>query len=273
MSMNGIIFDIKEFSIHDGPGGRFTVFMKGCPLRCVWCHNPEGLRKEPQLMHKRAMCSDCGLCKTACNHEECNGFDRCIHACRNGCLSVVGESISAEKLADRLLENTGYFEMMNGGITISGGEPLMQADFVCKLADKLKKVHKAIQTCGYADFEVYKKTIDKFDYVMQDIKLIDRNMHKKYTGVYNDTILNNIEYLKSINKEIVFRIPLIPEITDTEENLVGISRLVGVHRVELLPYNSMAGVKYDMLDMKYKLNNTSNRQSDFARYFANAVVL
>ncbi len=270
--MNGIIFDIKEFSIHDGPGGRFTVFMKGCPLRCKWCHNPEGLSPRPQIMHKKTFCTGCGMCIKECGHEECKTFSRCIHACPNGCLSVAGRTVSAEVLAKQLLQNTDFFEITNGGVTISGGEPLMQSEFVYELAERLENVHKVIQTSGYADPATYKRVIDKFDYVMQDIKLSDREMHKQYTGVYNDIILKNIEYLKQSGKEFVFRVPLIPSITDSEENLRGISQIVVNYPVELLPYNNMAGAKYKMLDMYYDMLEADNRKCDFTKYFSNAVI-
>ena len=270
--MNGIIFDIKEFSIHDGPGGRFTVFMKGCPLRCRWCHNPEGLVKNPQVMYKKNSCTGCGKCKKACKHEECKPFDRCIHACANGCLSVVGREVASEKLAQYLLKNADFFRMTGGGVTVSGGEPLMQSEFVCELAEKLFGVHKAIQTSGFADSGVYKKVIDKFDYIMQDIKLFDREKHKKYTGEYNDAILKNIAYLMHSGKDFIFRIPLIPGITDTEENLKAISKFVGNYPVELLSYNNMAGAKYDMLNMHYRLTDSKNRACDFTKYFTNAIM-
>ena len=270
--MTGIIFDIKEFSIHDGPGGRFTVFLKGCPLRCIWCHNPEGLSGKPQLMHKKALCVECGRCKAGCNHPECQAHGRCIHACANGCLSVAGREMTVEELADKLNSNADFLKITGGGVTISGGEPMMQSEFVCALADALPDMHKAIQTSGYTDFKTYKKVIDKFDYIMQDIKLLDREQHKKYTGVYNDNILENIKYLKESGKEYIFRVPLIPDITDTEENLKAISELVGDSPVELLPYNNLAGAKYEMLDMEYSLASDGNRDADFTKYFKNATM-
>lgn len=268
--MTGTIFDIKEFSIHDGPGGRFTVFLKGCPLRCVWCHNPEGLSREPQLMYKQAMCAKCGRCKMGCTHPECQKYGRCIHSCPNGCLSIAGTEMTVEELSKKLNSNADFLKITGGGVTISGGEPLMQSEFVCALADSLPDMHKAIQTSGYADFETYKKVIDKFDYIMQDIKLADRDLHKKYTGVYNDKILKNIEYLKESGKEFVFRVPLIPDITDTEENLKAIAEIAGDCPVELLSYNNLAGAKYEMLDMEYSLGTDGNRDVDFTKYFKNA---
>ncbi len=252
--MTGTIFDIKELSIHDGPGSRITVFMKGCPLRCAWCHNPEGLSSLPQLMYKENMCSHCGTCKKGCSHEECRTFNRCVHACPNGCLSVSGKTVSTDELADTLKSHERFLKMMNGGITVSGGEPLMQADFVCELFDKLSGIHKAVQTSGYADSEIYKRVIDKCDYVMQDIKLADENEHIKYTGVSNKKILQNIEYLKNSGKEFILRVPLIPNITDTKRNLEAICKIAGDSPVELLKYNTLAGAKYPMLGMEYKLD-------------------
>ncbi len=270
--MTGTIFDIKEFSIHDGPGGRITVFLKGCPLRCVWCHNPEGLQVQPQLMHKKNLCCDCGLCLRGCNHPDCRGFERCIHACPNGAISVSGHTITADELAQKLLANRDIFEMMEGGVTVSGGEPLMQPDFVCALADRLGNVHKAIQTSGYAPHDTYTRVISRFDYIMQDLKIADPARHRQYTGVDNDRILHNVDWLKRSGKTFVLRIPLIPGITDTPENLTALSHIAGDCPVELLPYNTMAGAKYPMLGMTYTLPEDGNRADDFTRYFKNATI-
>lgn len=277
--MNGIIFDIKEFSIHDGPGARVTVFLKGCPLRCLWCHNPEGLSAAVQLMHKKTVCTGCGLCLQGCDHEVCKGFDRCAYACPNGALSIAGERVSAVELAGRLAKNADFFSLTGGGITLSGGEPLMQSEFVIALVEELDRlckpevpdgtagsesaesaengsdgrIHKALQTSGYADPEVYRRVVDKFDYIMQDIKLVDEEQHIKYTGVSNQKILQNIAYLKTSGKEFLFRVPMIPGITDTQENLAAIAKLTEGYPVEYLKYNDLAGAKYEMLGMKYRL--------------------
>lgn len=206
---------------------------------------------KPQIMKKHNLCTNCMLCKKACSHKECKPFDVCIHACSNGCITVSGEDIDSRILAEKLNKDKSLFERTKGGITVSGGEPLMQADFVCDLVDNLDGIHTAIQTSGYADKETYKRVISKFDYVMQDIKLVDEAAHIKYTGVSNKKILKNIEWLKQSGKEFVFRVPLIPDITDTKENLEAISKIAEGFRVEYLPYNDMAGSKYKMLGKTY----------------------
>ena len=270
--MNGVVFDIKEFSIHDGPGARFTVFLKGCPLRCIWCHNPEGLEKKKQLLYKEKDCVKCGMCMAPCSHSDCKEFDRCLHICPNNCLSVAGREYTADELAKTILDNKDFFELSGGGVTFSGGEPLMQAEFLLEVMDKLKDVHIAIQTSGYADSETYLKVIEKADFIMQDIKLADANLHKKYTGVGNEKILFNIESLKKSGKNFVFRVPLIPDITDTEENLKAISKIVGDFETELLKYNDLAGAKYPSLGLEYSPGNIKNREEDFTKYFKNAKI-
>lgn len=226
--------------------------------------------QKPQLMYKKNLCIHCGRCLEFCGHSECEDFERCVHACPNGCLSVSGYCIEASELAERLLKNEKMLNALKGGITVSGGEPLMQSDFVCELVTCLNGINAAIQTSGYADFEVYKKTVDKFDYIMQDIKLADKNMHEKYTGVSNEKILKNIEYLKNSGKQFVFRVPLIPSITDTPENLKAISRIAGDFPVQLLRYNTLAGAKYEMLGLKYQLGDAQNGDDDLRKYFSNA---
>lgn len=270
--MVGTIFDIKELAIHDGPGTRVTVFLKGCPLRCLWCHNPEGLRAEPQLMVKKTLCVGCGTCRRPCDHPECRPLGRCLHACANGCLSIAGEQIDTDVLAQKLLANADVLSLLGGGITVSGGEPMMQHEFVCELAQKLQDVHLAIQTSGHVRPEVYRRVIGHFDYVMQDIKLAAPQAHKQYTGVDNAWILENVEYLKHSGKDFILRVPLIPDITDTEENLRAIAKIAGDAPVELLRYNPFAGAKYDSLDMTYSLPNAKNREEDFTKHFQNATL-
>ncbi len=251
--MIGTIFDIKEMAVHDGPGIRTTVFFKGCPLRCVWCHNPEGLTIEKQLMYKSARCLNCGACSIKCNHTECQPFGRCIHACPENLLSVSGRDVTAKELARELIASAEPLGSMFSGFTFSGGEPLFQPEFLLELIAELKGYHLCIETCGYADSEIFKRVIDKLDFIIMDIKLADSRLHKKYTGIENGLILDNFEILKKSGKPYIIRTPLIPNITDTEENLSAIKELIGDSTWEKLPNNTMAGAKYKSLGMKYHL--------------------
>lgn len=247
----GIVFDIKECSVHDGPGIRTTVFLKGCPLRCVWCHNPEGLSAKKQLMYKENKCVHCNNCKKGCDHEECKSFDRCIHACPCGCLSVSGTEYTAQELCNEVLRNKSFFDSTGGGVTFSGGEPLMQSEFLLECLDRLSVTGRAVETSGYAKSDVFRSVVDKCDYVIMDIKLFDGDLHEKYTGVRNEQILENARYLKECGKAHLFRTPLIPGITDTDENLSQIEKFVGSSQWEKLKYNALAGAKYEMLGMEY----------------------
>ncbi len=251
--MTGTIFDIKEMAVHDGPGIRTTVFFKGCPLRCRWCHNPEGLISRPQLMYKDARCVKCGLCKVKCEHEECKPFGRCIHICPENCLEISGKNISSENLAEELKKSAEILGNSFGGFTFSGGEPLAQPEFLSELADYLAGYHLCIETSGYSDEYVFRKILDKLDFIIMDIKLADSDEHLKYTGVDNYCILDNFEILKKSGKPYIIRTPLIPGITDTDENLSKIKNIIGNSLWEKLPYNEMAGAKYKMLNMKYNL--------------------
>ena len=251
--MNGVIFDIKEMAVHDGPGIRTTVFLKGCPLRCKWCHNPEGLTAEPQLMYKQARCIKCGRCKTECNHPECQPFGKCIRVCPQNCLEISGRAVEAKCLAKELKENAEILGDSFGGFTFSGGEPLAQPKFLIELMDELKDYHLCIETSGYAKTEVFSEIAEKLDFVIMDMKIADSELHKKYTGVSNSRILENFETLRKSGKPYLIRTPLIPNITDTKENLEGIKKIIGNADWEKLPYNKMAGAKYKMLGMSYEL--------------------
>ena len=251
--MNGVIFDIKEMAVHDGPGIRTTVFFKGCPLRCKWCHNPEGLTSEPQLMYKHARCIKCGRCKTECNHPECQPFGKCIRVCPQNCLEISGRTVDAKELAKELKENAEILGDSFGGFTFSGGEPLAQPKFLIELMNELKDYHLCIETSGYANTEVFSEIAEKLDFVIMDMKIADSELHKKYTGVSNSRILENFETLRKSGKPYLIRTPLIPNITDTKENLEGIKKIIGNSNWEKLPYNKMAGAKYKMLGMSYEL--------------------
>lgn len=270
----GIIFDIKEFALNDGDGVRTTVFFKGCPLRCIWCHNPEGLSPAPELYVKRNGCLSCGLCRKECSHEECKPFGRCLHICPCDLISVAGKVWDSDALAEKLLKQQGVLSALGGGITLSGGEPLMQHEFAYEILTALRgKMHRLIETSGFAEPHVFKKIANECDFVIMDIKIADDDMHKKYTGVSNKKIIENALWLKDSKIPHLFRTPLIPEITDTEENLRAISSIVDDDKIELLPYNHLAGAKYESVGRVFpkSINEASANPIDIS-IFKNATM-
>lgn len=270
--MTGTIFDIKEFSIHDGPGPRVTVFLKGCPLRCLWCHNPEGLSREPELLWKESLCVACGRCRVPCHHPDCQGLDRCRHQCTAGALTVAGVRWEAEALVKKLRGYERMLRSMEGGITLSGGEPLYQPEFTAQILESLSGMHRAIQTSGYASERVFRWVLEHTDYVMMDLKLADARQHLQYTGVENAPILRNLKILQESGKPHLLRTPLIPGITDTEENLSAIAQLAGDSPVELLTYNPFAPAKYAQLGRTFPLEQLAEANEVDLSLFRNATI-
>ncbi len=251
--IKGLVFDIKEGAVHDGPGLRTTVFLKGCLLRCVWCHNPEGLEKRKELLYKQNLCTNCGECKKVCDHDECAPFSRCVKSCANGALNISGKYFSPQELCDVLSKNKCFYDVSGGGVTFSGGEPLMQSEFLydCLCILKDKGISTCIETSGYADNGVFEKILTKLDFVIMDIKLFDEKEHKKYTGVDNRIILNNARHLMKSHLPHLFRTPLIPGICDTKENLSAIGEFVGTSPWEKIKYNELAELKYKMVGKEF----------------------
>lgn len=251
-----MIFSLEEFSVFDGPGIRTTVFLKGCPLKCTWCHNPEGQNKNAEIIRSPNGCISCKSC-IDCGIEE-NGkivfTEESIKKCPMNLLRVCGEVTDSEELCNKLLKNKSILDN-GGGVTFSGGEPLMQSQFVFSCLDILKnKLHTAIQTCGFCDEETFEMAMEKSDYFLFDLKIADNDLHKKYTGVSNTLIIKNFKKLAQSKKNFVVRMPLIPGVTDTEENITKFAELLSdskIKYIELLPYNKMAGGKYKMLQREY----------------------
>lgn len=252
----GIIFDIKEFAVFDGPGMRQTVFLKGCPLHCSWCHNPEGLCMQPQLMVSTASCLHCGRCKEVCEHETCIACGKCIPVCPLHLRRIAGTEMTSEELAEKIRKDSGYYARYGGGVTFSGGEPLLQVDFLTEVLEQLSDLHRAIETSGYCKPEKFWQVLQHLDFVMMDIKLFDRDKHKQYTGVYNTVILQNAKTLCEEETPFVIRIPVIPGVNDDEENYrqtaAFLSGAKALQRVEFLPYHKTAGAKYSMVGKEYR---------------------
>lgn len=247
--MTGRIFTIEEFSTFDGPGVRCTVFLKGCPLRCQWCHNPEGQDFSPQILRSPNGCIHCGTCvKTGMGMQS-------IAFCPKHLLRLCGEDITPQQLLSRLEDKLWMLAQTGGGITFSGGEPLSQGAFLLECLSIFEgKCHRAVQTSGFAPHILFSQVLEQCDYVLYDLKHMDDAIHRHYTGVSNRDILNNYRTLAASGKEFITRIPLIPGVNDTPENLTATAAFLndlGVNRIELLPYNTAAGAKYKSLNRTY----------------------
>ncbi|MFV0351587.1 MAG: glycyl-radical enzyme activating protein [Oscillospiraceae bacterium] len=276
MSVTGTVFDIKELAVFDGPGLRVTVFLKGCPLRCQWCHNPEGLSFTPQLMVSHNGCLNCKKCIEVCpSPAQCTNCGRCVDVCPRNLRRIAGTVYTPSALAALLLKDADYLKSTGGGYTISGGEPTSQPDFLLEVLSLLKGSHRAIETCGYCSPDVFYKVLQNLEYVMMDLKLADPVLHKQYTGVDNRIILQNLEQLKNSGLPFVIRIPMIPGVNDTEANMQQTAALlVGcptLQQVELLPYHITAGAKYSMVGKQYSPSfDTSAAPALFTHFFEQA---
>ncbi len=254
----GLIFAIEEFSSFDGPGIRTTVFLKGCPLKCSWCHNPEGQSFSPQVVKSPNGCINCGSCvKEALRTTGKPALTRdCVKVCPRNLIRVSGTEYTPEELRDILIKNCRFYESTGGGVTFSGGEPLAQPEFLYNSLLLLEnKINRYIQTSGYCENTVFSEILNHTDGVLFDLKVMEPQLSLRYTGADITVILKNFETLIKSGKEFVVRIPLIPSITDTKENVREITDILnfyGITYAEALPYNKMAGAKYLMCDREYK---------------------
>ncbi|MGI6357442.1 MAG: glycyl-radical enzyme activating protein [Bacillota bacterium] len=266
----GVIFNIQRFSIHDGPGIRTTVFFKGCPLRCAWCHNPESQDYGLSVMHWQDRCVGCRVCVAACPEqriaftptgqvrEGCSGCGACIFACPHGALELVGRIVSASEVTVELLKDEAFYDQSGGGVTFSGGEPLTQPDFLAALLQDAKRYrwHTAVDTSGYAPWSVLEPLLPLVDLWLYDLKLMDDQAHQRLIGVSNQLILDNLRCLVDAGSKVEVRMPLVPGINDDDENLSQLEaflRPLAISGLKLLPYHSYGTEKYARLAMPYRL--------------------
>ncbi len=246
--MNGIIFDIKKFALHDGPGIRTTIFFKGCPLDCWWCHNPESIRKLPEKIKVNSVNPSGKSCELA---EE-----------------IFGKEYSVDDLVNEIKKDQIFYEESGGGVTFSGGEPLLQLKFLNEVLKCCKSIgiHSAVDTSGYVNESSFNRIYDYTDIFLFDLKLIDNELHQKYTGVSNKLIVNNLKALTEMGDKVIIRIPLIPGITDTEKNLsdlaVFIMKLKNINKIDLLPYNEIAKSKYKRFNKPSRLGDLKTQDEE-----------
>lgn len=274
MEPTGIVFNIQKFSIHDGPGVRTTVFLKGCPLHCAWCANPESQLSKVQIMYDHKKCTGCRTCVKTCpwkavtadenNHihidfSKCQSCLSCTLACPGRALTAEGEMKTVREVFDICMQDVDFYEESGGGVTISGGEGMMQPDFVEVLIRKLKEqgIHTAIETTGYASHDVFRRLAPLFDLLLFDVKHYNSKKHRQGTGVGNEQIIENLTWACKKGLPILPRIPVIPGFNAQTEDARGIAGLlhsVGLTRVQLLPFHQMGERKYEFLDRHYSLS-------------------
>jgi pyruvate formate lyase activating enzyme len=279
----GLIFDIKKFAIHDGPGIRTTVFFKGCPLSCWWCHNPEAMSRKAELVWFESKCINCGECFEVCpqqaheimpdgtrvhHSDRCLLCGACVEVCYAEALVMEGRAVTVEEVMAELRKDIPFYENSDGGVTLSGGEPTLQHEFALALLRQCKTegLHTALDTSGQAPWRLFEKLLPFVDLVLYDIKQIDEVDHKEHTGAANQLILANVLKIGDSGVPIEIRLPIIPGINDDREKIVGTAEFLlgvkGVTRVKLLPYHRLGEAKYPRLHMEYRLRDLQPPEPD-----------
>jgi pyruvate formate lyase activating enzyme len=278
-NQTGVVFNVQKFSLHDGEGIRTLVFLKGCPLACLWCANPEGRSGRPELLYNPDRCikAECdGTCATACKAgaihrqgdgaavvawDRCDGCGKCVDACPARAMEVVGRTVTADEIVERAEQDAGFYARSGGGLTLSGGEPLSQARFVEQVLKKAQArgLDTAIETTGFCSFEALERTAPHLDLVIYDVKCFDPERHRRTTGVTNEKVLDNFKRLRRRFPDlpVAVRTPVIPGVNDSEEEIGAIARFVaengGAPYYELLPYHRFGELKYERTGKAYPL--------------------
>ncbi len=289
--LTGIVFNIQKFSIHDGPGIRTTVFLKGCPLKCLWCHNPESQEKKAELSFIAEKCIGCGYCFRVCPHkchvmingkhklnrELCARCGLCAKECYAQALETIGKSMSVDEVIEEVLKDRPFYATSGGGLTLSGGEPLAQVEFSSALLRVAKKenIDTALETCGYAPFDSYAALLDDVDLFLYDYKETDPKLHKKFTGVDNALILENLLQIDRRGKRIVLRCPIVPGLNDRAAHFAGIAatanKLNHIGEIQVLPYHPLGESKGARLGKKYALSGKPFAEKEAAEQWVKAI--
>ena len=250
--LTAIIFDIQRNSYVDGPGIRTTVFFKGCNLRCAWCHNPESQSATPQMLFYKNKCEGCGKCKEKCPNalEKCELCGKCTIYCPHDAREICGKEYTVDEVLREVLKDKSFYESSGGGVTFSGGECMLQIDFLTEILKACKEngIHTAVDTAGHLSYERFEQIIPYTDLFLYDVKCMDSDKHKQYTGVGNELILDNLKKLLAAGMPVWVRIPIVPTVNDTEEELQKIKEYIfsfgSTEKIELLPYHAMGEHKY-----------------------------
>lgn len=275
----GTVFDIRRFSVHDGPGIRTTVFFKGCPLRCWWCHNPESQSYQPEILLSPSRCIRCGACVEACpagaissgqaagapNPVLCTRCGVCTEACAAEARELAGRVMTSTQVMAVVERDLPFYDQSGGGVTFSGGEPLAQPKFLAELLRhcKSKDLHTTVDTSGYTPWKTLAALAPDVDLFLYDLKLVDPAAHRKMTGVSNERILSNLYKLSEMGARLILRVPIVPGVNDDLENIRAVGEIArrsgqigrGVEEIDLLPYHQAAMGKYDRMDLPYNLHN------------------